>query len=209
MIPPLCTRDIYIMEAVSEIGLTKIQLEQINACHMFLQVTTVAEMTDHTGRYLLPQALLQVNQTQPEGLHAISVSTLAWPTIGNPTKSTWRMWTQTICTLFTISANSTQLHNPLGEWMETYQCHHFWKWRIAPTGQLLYKACPMHNTQAAILIQATRTYSTFSLTIPMNQTFQGPPVTPHDSQQRQIRLPTHTNKPDDYTGMRNPDCPVL
>jgi len=89
MIPPVHTCDIYIMEAVSEIGLTKLQLEQINACQMFLQITTIAKMTDHTRRYLLPQALLQVHQTQPDGLDAISTSTLVWPNISTPTTSTW------------------------------------------------------------------------------------------------------------------------
>jgi len=111
------------MEAVSKLGLTKLQLEQINACRMFLQITTLAEMTDHTGQHLLLQALLQAHQAQPEGLANISNSTLAWPEIGNPTKATWKLWTWTICTLFIGSAQGTQLHHPLGEWLETYQCH--------------------------------------------------------------------------------------
>jgi len=36
VIPPLCHNDIFIMEAVNELGLTQQQLKQINACHMYL-----------------------------------------------------------------------------------------------------------------------------------------------------------------------------
>jgi len=42
-VPPLRQYDIYIMEAIKELGLTLSQLEQINMCRMFLQITT-AEM---------------------------------------------------------------------------------------------------------------------------------------------------------------------
>jgi len=34
------------------------QLEKLNACHMYLQVTTLAEVMDHTGTTLLQQAFL-------------------------------------------------------------------------------------------------------------------------------------------------------
>jgi len=76
-IPPLRTYDIYIMEAINEMGFTTLQLEQINACRMYLQITTLAEISDHTGCFLLTHALLQSTQTEPTGLAAISTSTLA------------------------------------------------------------------------------------------------------------------------------------
>jgi len=97
------------MEAVSELGLTIIQPEQINACRMFLQITTLAEMTDHTGCILLPHALLQQQHDHPIGLQHLSHSTLSWPAINNPTKATWKFWTKTLCTLFTGEANGMQL----------------------------------------------------------------------------------------------------
>jgi len=186
---PLRTRNIYIMEAVSELGLTKLQLEQINACRLFLQITMLAEITDHTGCHILLQAVLQANQDQPDGLANISTSTLEWPEIGNPTKATWKLWMRTICNLFTGSDKGTKLHHPLGDWMETYQRHCFWQWHIAETGQLLYQKSPNTHPHAAIKVHTTRTYLTFSLTIPMNQSFQGTPVMPNDPQHCQIRLP--------------------
>jgi len=93
------------MEAVNELGLTTIQLEQINACCMFLQIMTLAEITDHMGCYLLPQALLQAKQEKPAGLGDISQSTLEWLAVGNLSKLMWSLWTRTISTLFTGSAH--------------------------------------------------------------------------------------------------------
>jgi len=174
------------MEAVNELGLTTIQLEQINACRMFLQITTLAEMTDHTGYYLLPQALLQAKQEKPEGLAETSQSTIDWPKVGNLTKATWQLWTQIISPLFTRSARGTRLRQPLGEWLETYQTHRFWKWRMTTTGQLLQRKMPTTHPRTAIQVNTTQTYMNFSLTIPTNQPFHGPPVTPMDTHHRQI-----------------------
>jgi len=115
------------MEAMGELGLTTMQLEQINACRMFLQLTTLAEMTDHMGCFLLTHALLQQPNDQPIGLQSLSHLTLLWPAINNPTKETWRLWTKTICTLFTSKANGTQLRQPLGAWTTHYQTYREWQ----------------------------------------------------------------------------------
>jgi len=117
----LRTYDIFIMEAINEMGFTTLQLKQINACRMYLQITTLAEISDHTGCFLLTQALLQGTQIKPTGLAAISTLTLAWPAIYNPTKATWKLWTTTICTLFTGSAQGIKLRTPLGTWTHDYQ----------------------------------------------------------------------------------------
>jgi len=63
------------METFADAGLTNPQLEQLNMmCHMYLQVTTLAEITDHTGMQLLPQALNHTNLEAPDGLASISNS---------------------------------------------------------------------------------------------------------------------------------------
>jgi len=53
------------MEALEELALTVSQLEQINTCRMYLKITTLAEMTDHTGTLLLLQTLLQKITSTP------------------------------------------------------------------------------------------------------------------------------------------------
>jgi len=48
LICPLWCNDIFLMEVVNELGLTIMQLECINACRMYLQVTMLVEVVDHT-----------------------------------------------------------------------------------------------------------------------------------------------------------------
>jgi len=105
-IPPLHHNDVFIMEAIEDIGLTPSQMEQINACCMYLKVTTVAEITDHMGSSLLPQALLQHQAQSAYGLQDISTSTLTWPRVHCPVPASWKLWTKTICNLFTGSPSN-------------------------------------------------------------------------------------------------------
>jgi len=53
---PLWQNNVFLMEAISNSNLNHSQLEQVNTCHMFLQVTTLAEVVDHTGTMLLPKS---------------------------------------------------------------------------------------------------------------------------------------------------------
>ncbi len=90
-IPPLRQNNVYLMEVAEEIGLMTIQLKPINACCMYLQVTTLAKITDHTGAQLLPQVLNQPCQEGPASLASISCSMLTWPNVSNLTKATWNL----------------------------------------------------------------------------------------------------------------------
>jgi len=72
------------MDAIMELQLTPTQLVQINACRMHLQVNTLAEITDHTGTNLLPQAFVQPTDDKPAGLDDISQSRLTWPNTNPP-----------------------------------------------------------------------------------------------------------------------------
>jgi len=76
---PLQQNDVYIMEAVDDLGLTQSQLEQLNACRMYLNIMTLAEMMDHTRRYLLQQVMKTQGHANPPSLDSISQSTLQWP----------------------------------------------------------------------------------------------------------------------------------
>jgi len=177
------------MEAVLDLGLSTLQLEQINACRMSVQVTTLAEIVDHTGKLLLSNVLLQPRKTIPLGLNTISHSKLQWPQIHNPSQSCWKFWTKTICTIFTGSTNGTRLQQPLGPWTAQYDTVRHWHWRLAHTGWLLHQANDGDRPRAAIPTGQQRTQLLFSLTVPTNQEFHGPPVTPFDQHQRCVRLP--------------------
>jgi len=75
-IPPLHIHNQYLMEDFAEHNFPWHKLEQLNACCMYLQVKTLAEVTNHTGMELFPQAFLTLAFTCPKGLDTISMSTL-------------------------------------------------------------------------------------------------------------------------------------
>jgi len=189
VIQPLRQNDVFLMEAINELGLTPLQLEQINACRMYLQITTLAEIVDHTGTIILSQAISTDTKKAPIGLQDLSNSTLRWPTIHPPSQASWRLWTKTICNLFSGDARNTKLNNPLGIWLSTYQEVRRWHWRLSPLGSLLNQATPTAGTRAALLLASRRNQMTFTLTVPTNQEFSGTPVTPSDQHQRIISWP--------------------
>jgi len=189
LILPLRQHDVFLMEALSDSNLNHSQLEQVNACRMFLQVTTLAEIVDHTGTTLLPQALKPTNREGPEGLSSLSDTKLHWPCVHQPSKASWSLWTRTICNLFASAPKGRKLQQPLGPWTPAYQAVRFWKWRLSPHGNMLHQAHPAANPRAAIQTKAQRTQLTFTLTVPTNQTFNGPPVTPYDVHNQLVRLP--------------------
>jgi len=163
------------METFVDQKFSKIKLKQLNACRMYLQVTTLAEISDHTGTELLHQAFPSTTQNRTTGLAAISMSTLKWPHVELPSPTCWRIWSTTVRTLYTGSRTGTRLQQPLGEWLSTYQQQRFWKWRLYDPEHLLFQNSPAAPTRVALKTQQRRTMLKFSPTIPTNLDFTGPP----------------------------------
>jgi len=93
---PLCQQDRHLMEDCAEQNYSMVKLEQLNACRMYLQVTTLAKITDHTGTELLPQAFPDPNRLNLRKLDTISSSLLQWSMIAIPSAACWRIWSNTI-----------------------------------------------------------------------------------------------------------------
>jgi len=162
------------MEDCVKQNYSRVQLEQINACRMYLQVTTLAEITDHTGTELLPQAFPDPHHAEPSQLAAISTSLIQWPNVALPTASSWRLWSKNIRTLYTGSKTGMRLTSPLGPWMPTYVQQHFWKWCLPDHAHLLFQHAPTTQTRVGLQTQQRRNMLKFSPTIPTQQTFRGP-----------------------------------
>jgi len=148
----------------------------------------LAEITDHTGAYLLPQVLPEAN-FQSRHLNDISQSLLTWPEINCPTKKCWTLWSKTIRKLFTGSATGSKLQERLGTWNLSYNTARFWKWRYSDSHRILYQQNLTSHPRAALITQTNRTHWQISAMIPTNLTFDGPPVTPHDIHHRHVNLP--------------------
>jgi len=177
------------MEAFTDCNFTTQQLQQLNACQMYLQVTMLAEIMDHTGTHLFPQVLLQHNKHSLEGLNQLSESTLTWPVVHNPSTACWRLWTRTVRKSFMGSEQSQKLTQPLGDWMTDYQQCWFWKWQFLANGHLLHQSDPDARPHAALPTKQTCWQIMFSVTIPTNQCFARPPITPHYNHNQHIDLP--------------------
>jgi len=177
------------MDDFHDYGIPTNQMEKLNACRMFLQVTTLAKITDHTGTSLLPQALVSSTNTSPKGLTNISYSTLKWPTINLPYSACWKLWSQTICTLYTGSATGMKLRTPLGQWNQQYEQYHFWHWCMADPDHVIFCLSLIAPTRIAIPVLQCRNYIKFSPTVPTAGPFAGPPITPIDPATGQVALP--------------------
>jgi len=191
-VQPLRNGDRFLMEDFCNQDFPRHKLERLNACWMFLQVTTLAEITDHMGTELLPQILTnRINET-PKGLTNISNSTLHWPLVSCPSPTCWQLWTSTVCMLYTGLAKGMWLSLPMGLWLATYDQTRFWNWRMLDSTHLVYRHTPTAPTRIALPTLTRRTFIKFSPMVPMELPFTGPPVTPTDPMLGQICLPFPT-----------------
>jgi len=101
-VPALRQHDRFLMDDFKDFGFPRFKLERLNACRMYLRVTTLLEITDHMGEELLPYILTNSHQPTPKGLSNIS-SHLQWPYVHLPSKECWSLWSNTIRLLYTGS----------------------------------------------------------------------------------------------------------
>jgi len=187
-VPPLRENDRYIMDDLADQDLPRAQLEKINACRMFLQVTTLSEITDHTGTEILPHVLTNQMHPDPRGLSSISFSTLQWLHIHPPSMACWRLWSLAICSVYAGSTKNTHITMPLGAWLPIHATTHFWNWHLLDVNHLMYQASANAKTCIALSTLHRRTLMKFSPTIPSTLEFSGPPITPLDPTTGYTRL---------------------
>jgi len=123
-IPKLREHDRHLMSNFLNANLPHCNLTKLNNCQLYLQVTTLAEITNHTGTKLLDTNITTKNRN-PE-LLTESSSLLQWPTQPSPGENVWKLWTRTLQTLYTKPGMSTQLKTSLGPWLP--QVAAFCKW---------------------------------------------------------------------------------
>jgi len=102
------------------------------------------------------------------------------------------MWTTTVCTLYTGSAKGMRLSHPLGSWLNTHDQVHFWNWQMLNPTNLVYRLSLTAPTCMALPTLTRCTFIKFSLTVPTELPFTGPPITLTDPTLGYIRLPFPT-----------------
>jgi len=123
IIPKIWDNDSFLMEDFVKAGYNSTKLWTLNNCHLYLQVTTIAEISDHTGEHVLPNAVVQGRQTP---LITMSRSTFNWPYQQNPALPAWKLWTQAVQLCYTKPGLPNHLKQYLGSWLPVANHSQIW-----------------------------------------------------------------------------------
>jgi hypothetical protein len=97
----------------------------INNCRIWLQVTTLAEITNTNGTHIMACALTGAQDSHNKPLlWQISHSKLRWPQQTRPDPATWRVWKRFLYLLTLVT--TTLLKYTLGPWPPYWNQHRTW-----------------------------------------------------------------------------------
>jgi hypothetical protein len=106
-------------------SLTKSDLECINACRLFLQVTYLSEISDDKGTSLLTAAIKgSVHKNGIPVLWDTSNSKLQWPLQPRPPQKSWAKWKTY---LRTITSPTFNIQPALGQWLASTYIQRNWR----------------------------------------------------------------------------------
>ena len=81
----------------------------LNQCRVYLQVTTLLDITSGDGCYVLPHVFMRHNPLQ-------AYSHIQWPRQGYPSEKAWLLWTIALRRCFPNERNG-RLIETLGKWI--------------------------------------------------------------------------------------------
>jgi hypothetical protein len=114
------------------------ETERINQVRLYLQATTLADITTADGTHLTEQAI--GGTTMDLSTCNTRRSKHAWPRQPRPGPKTWRAWKTAIMTTLSIDGKSRQLRQPLGPWtINNKQSRQEWDWYMDTTTDIMYK----------------------------------------------------------------------
>ena len=165
-------------------------LQTLNNCRLYLQVTTLAEISDHTGTKIL-DAVFIGGQWTPSLKH-ISESLFQWPTQPNPDKPAWKLWTRTIQALYTKPGMVTQLKQKLGLWYTSAAIVRKWYTTFHPTTQEIITSLPGQQPQTSYPTHTNQTHVYYQQVIPTQSPNTNYPITTElQCQGCRIAFPIH------------------
>jgi Reverse transcriptase (RNA-dependent DNA polymerase) len=103
---------------------TKSDMECINACRFFLQVTYLSEISNDQGNMILKEAIKgTVDKNGKPLLWEISFSNMVWPRQPRPSTASWNKWKKY---LQQITHPNFHIQPPLGDWTTTAHKQRTW-----------------------------------------------------------------------------------
>ena len=128
--------DVNLMDKMIELGVGDIELRRINICRQYLQVLTLADITDENGKKINTKYFLEKQHE----------SSLQWAEVPRPPEITWKSWKRAIIEIFCRQKSSRDLKQEyiLGKWLiPIEQLHKKWNFMHSEETQSIYQR--MHN----------------------------------------------------------------
>ena len=174
------------------------ELKTLNACRIYLRVTTLSDICTARGDTLTRNCW--------EGTHPTNAIQL-WPRQERPTTQSWSVWRKFISTCYLADETTCRkkrkdlrLDTPLGPWYKEYQPSHSWPYYINPFSLTIYSPdrngifltySPCRNTGTQLTYQPTgRTNYRPGSTIPIDCSLVRD--RPFHLVVQKLDLPTHT-----------------
>jgi len=173
--------DRHLMEEFIQCNLTTRELQLINNVRLYLRVTTLSEISNHSGTHVLQQYMQYPNLETPfQHTYPHVGSTLKWPTQLLPGPQSWKLWKRIVQRVFCYT-NSNKLVRPMGSWIsDTYDANWQWSWYLCTQSSTLYQWT--HNQwDEYIPVSRRQTYTSYSSQATGTRTMLPPkaaPVTP-------------------------------
>jgi hypothetical protein len=115
-------RDESIMEYFQTLNITTKDLKILNNVRTFLQITTIAEISNNSGTKI--HQGYSAHKPPTKRIPHSGQSLLQWPPQIPPTQKMWRVWLKKIQTL--CKPSSWLLRNALGPWTQYHSEHRIW-----------------------------------------------------------------------------------
>jgi len=129
--------DRFIMDDVLALNLPTTHAFQISSVRLYLRVTTLSEITHHSGHYLL-NGFLQPRRPTPFSSLRDNHSLLQWPSQTLPSAAAWKRWREVLSVLY-LKPQSNFLSRPLGLWATNYAQDYHWGWTVCPQSWTLFR----------------------------------------------------------------------
>jgi hypothetical protein len=162
----LRTNDQSIMNVAITLGLTTNQLDQVNRCRIWLQVITLAEITDIDGVEILTCAIHGNSDTNnTPTLWTISQSKFRWPLQQKPNRPAWRLWQKMLRSLSPRDGTSpASLRTPLGQWHPSAHLQRQWSFlRNTNNTVIQQQLCDGSTKEYSIPRRTTRSHQPYYL----------------------------------------------
>jgi len=152
--------DHYLMDDISKCNLSTRELQLIHNVWVYLHVTMLLEISNHSSTHVLPQYLHTTDLRRPFSHTYLHIgSTLKWPTQPIPGPKSWKIWSHTVQRLY-CHTNSTKLLESMGVWkQDSYAVNWTWMWYLCTISTSLYQ----HNNNHWHEYTPTLTCQTYAL----------------------------------------------